>query len=1565
MCGYYRELIRGYAKVIDPMQKVCKLDKPLVWGPDQQSSFEELKKYLTTEPVLALPTDEGRFYLDTDASDVAIGAVLQQEQKQSVGKLKLKTIAFGSRALNETERRYGVPKTELLAVAFFIDKFEAFLCRDDFTLRTDNSALKFLKTYRMDKNAIGRWIQKLEQFKFKVIHRMRHYNQHADALTKITQYMDLKEIMQCGEDQHIGVKFLSQEDWDKISVYTNIDTNGKTCKRTKGTQMSVANEPVNNNSNCNCACASNNPNCIKVSGSNSLNCIHQTGRNTSNCYAEIEVASTHVLYGDEERDELLDEIPNNNEIAIQVEEEHCEKHENMDDDQAWNELDEEIKIIQQSDFDKRGPKVAFPFYQDPFYPFYDVLQNCSIMMIHANPHIKLNRDQKRGLFVPHVVIENGIYAMDEELYHGIEIDTHPFVVPHARENKLSHQRYTQLQFVKAQRDDPIIRVLTHLINGEEIPNGLVDAQRLTDIKRYFALYRDKWFITNNGIVARSRTDAEKYKHPKNRLLIVPQRYQAIVLMHCHDGGHHRGQDKTIHQVRERFDWLHMNQDVIDWCESCPICQSAKSRETLKFPLKPIETNHPNELLQIDHLSLTKSESGHDGVLMVIDVHTKYAESYPVKDYTSKTVVKLLQDRWFARFGAPTAIQSDNGPAFASEEFRKFLQLSEVIELKGTAHHPASQGCVERLNRTLCQLLRTCADKQQDWDEWLPVALSAYNSTVHATTGFTPNLMMLSRETSTPLGYFFPLDDEEAEPSDLQEQVQKRIKRHAEILRIARHNIRQKQIRMKRIYDDKIRRIKPFAIGDRVLVKVGTRKVGETKKLKHKYFGPHSVVEVHGQGRGYTLSNGKMVHVERLRAYKGRPNDFELRESADDLIMEELPTYTESENEAIRCTNSEDWTASENWRESDAEDELLQDHHARDLYLPPDQRQDNREYRTRTQSGAGQYYEVPTQVEEGFDVTMQQSDSEEVAPEGNRDTETIADTTYVEQEQLQNDIADDNSIDIDATGETTIIDSETQADTEVVAEGQKLGTELIVADQIVDAEQTVATESAETEHPAFDVLSDTEDRAFVDSDADTIVNGNKSETELDVADVSPGQFESNPDCDISESVCTPHSGVSFATAIHGSEVQDDLTSISADAQNVGLEKAADTTFCAGGALVDYSDTQEDPGDSISVKQKLGKHVKPAKVDLTDAETLKNYPGKWAKQHFKDLDHQNGNDQAESDLELSDVNDSFWDNYGQEATDEDQTPETSQKKVKRKKKLNPRQENTKEEREQREQKIKKRRKKRNRINYITTDSDSNDSNTNGAQELKQMPFALSLNETETETVRKIVEIVNQERLKERKRPSWNKENLCYKFEQDTNKLPNWSKSIVNHDDDFLHSIYSKLIAATTDVKLRGTLQSEFRRTYGNKQFIRQQANDIGTCSLLGPRFSGNVDQYLFYAMTKCDDMHETNLLAWAMCLYDAIKKCKLLEITDVAISVIDPGLDGIPWKITYRLIDQICRDTGTIVHAYNHFYVSRLYYIRDKSFTPEIYDELDDKIFDIEHEKILPIDNEFVPYWETLS
>ena len=96
-----------------------------------------------------MPSDEGEFRLDTDASYSAIGAVLSQVQDGEEH-----VIAYASRTLSHPEQNYCVTRKELLAVVHFVKQFRPYILGREFLLRTDYSALRWLKlTHKADRAA--------------------------------------------------------------------------------------------------------------------------------------------------------------------------------------------------------------------------------------------------------------------------------------------------------------------------------------------------------------------------------------------------------------------------------------------------------------------------------------------------------------------------------------------------------------------------------------------------------------------------------------------------------------------------------------------------------------------------------------------------------------------------------------------------------------------------------------------------------------------------------------------------------------------------------------------------------------------------------------------------------------------------------------------------------------------------------------------------------------------------------------------------------------------------------------------------------------------------------------------------------------------------------------------------------------------------------------------------------------------------------------------------------------------------------------------------------------------
>ena len=82
MTGNYRQFIKNYAGIVDPLNNLTRKNVKFTWCDKCEHSFQKPIKYLSEKPFLAFPYFDAPFYLATNASQVGIGAVLSQRDKQ-------------------------------------------------------------------------------------------------------------------------------------------------------------------------------------------------------------------------------------------------------------------------------------------------------------------------------------------------------------------------------------------------------------------------------------------------------------------------------------------------------------------------------------------------------------------------------------------------------------------------------------------------------------------------------------------------------------------------------------------------------------------------------------------------------------------------------------------------------------------------------------------------------------------------------------------------------------------------------------------------------------------------------------------------------------------------------------------------------------------------------------------------------------------------------------------------------------------------------------------------------------------------------------------------------------------------------------------------------------------------------------------------------------------------------------------------------------------------------------------------------------------------------------------
>ena len=182
LAGYYRRLIKDFASIAVPLNKMTSKKIPYQWGKEQQEAFEKLKLAMTTAPVLGKPNFQQDWVLDVDASDVALGAVLGQEQEDG----EVHPVYFWSRQLGKPEKNYSVTDRECLAVVAACKKFRPYILGRKVIIYSDHTSVKWILNKTDLPGRHARWKVTMSEFDYDVVSKPGSQNGNADAMSRIT-----------------------------------------------------------------------------------------------------------------------------------------------------------------------------------------------------------------------------------------------------------------------------------------------------------------------------------------------------------------------------------------------------------------------------------------------------------------------------------------------------------------------------------------------------------------------------------------------------------------------------------------------------------------------------------------------------------------------------------------------------------------------------------------------------------------------------------------------------------------------------------------------------------------------------------------------------------------------------------------------------------------------------------------------------------------------------------------------------------------------------------------------------------------------------------------------------------------------------------------------------------------------------------------------------------------------------------------------------------------------------------------------------------------------------------
>ena len=380
------------------------------------------------------------------------------------------------------------------------------------------------------------------------------------------------------------------------------------------------------------------------------------------------------------------------------------------------------------------------------------------------------------------------------------------------------------------------------------------------------------------------------------LTVPPPSQRLALVIENHQWGHF-GADKTNQRLEAKgLWWIGRLEDTKNLVARCPACMRSANYQTKYHPARSLPVPQGIfDRVHIDIMSVGEAKDGAKHVLLLIDALSKYPIGYPLKTKEAGEVASKLW-KTICVFGTPSILHSDNGSEFVNEVMTSMCQIHGIQRKFITAYRPQANGQVERLGRTVANVLRKCCGEEEEyWPEWLDFVLLAIRTTAHSATGLTPFEVMFGREFR-PLGNYHALADWSQPDPDVEELLSRRaimlrrlvgaegIERSRSAMEEAGERYRLEQDRWLTIAEE---RLKP---GTRVLL----RMTGTIPKLKKGNEGPFFIASEEPDtplSANYGLMDEQGQRLERTF-----PRDylFECPQKHIKLTSRQLELYTDTE-----------------------------------------------------------------------------------------------------------------------------------------------------------------------------------------------------------------------------------------------------------------------------------------------------------------------------------------------------------------------------------------------------------------------------------------------------------------------------------------------------------------------------------------------------------------------------------------------------------------------------------------------------------------------------------------------
>lgn len=378
---------------------------------------------------------------------------------------------------------------------------------------------------------------------------------------------------------------------------------------------------------------------------------------------------------------------------------------------------------------------------------------------------------------------------------------------------------------------------------------------------------------NNTLIRKFKDGRKEYTQ-----LVAPRKYRPVILRQAHDlslAGH-MGRRKTKQRIQTSFYWPGMDKDISKYIQSCSRCMNTE-RTPQPAPLQKTDLAcRPFEKIAVDIIGPLNptSHRGNRFILTIVDLATRWPETFPLKHTTSEDIANCLL-QFFSRTGFPDTILSDRGPQFTSDITREISRLLGIKQNFTSPYHPQSNGVCERLNGTIKSMISKIPKKDSaNWDLFLPCLLFAYRELPHSATGFSPFELVYGANPKGPMNIMKSMLLDEKLNSDIKNTYEKVVDLREQIIRsceIAKASLEEAG-ELYRLRINNGRNLRKFRVGDQVRVLLPSKE----NKLQLAWRGPYTILKQITKVDYEVDVNGKskIFHVNILSSFNIRPPDLE-------------------------------------------------------------------------------------------------------------------------------------------------------------------------------------------------------------------------------------------------------------------------------------------------------------------------------------------------------------------------------------------------------------------------------------------------------------------------------------------------------------------------------------------------------------------------------------------------------------------------------------------------------------------------------------------------------------------